>query len=380
MLLKRTIQQNIEKHLFEGKIIIIYGARQVGKTTLVKQILKSQKIENSLYLNCDEPDVRQSITNKTSTELKSLLGNNKLIIIDEAQRVENIGLTLKLIVDNYSEIQIIATGSSSFDLANRIVEPLTGRKYEFYLYPFSINELSQKFTSPFDQNRLLEQEIIFGMYPEIINNSSRASEHLKEITKSYLYKDILQFLEIKNSDLLYQLLQALALQIGNEVSYNELANLLKIDKKTVQRYISILEQAFVIFRVNPFGRNLRTELKKKRKIYFYDTGIRNALIDNLNPIRLRNDIGVLWENFITSERLKHNHNHQHFIHSYFWRTHAQQEIDYLEEKNSRLSAFEFKWGDKKSSQQAPKPFRDAYPNTPFEVITEDNYQKFVGWK
>ncbi len=378
-LIKRTLQPYIENSLFKEKIVIIYGARQVGKTTLVKQIMQSQN-KKSLYINCDEPDNRFLLANKTSSELKNLLGNNELVIIDEAQRVENIGLTLKLIIDNYPQIQIIATGSSSFELSNKINEPLTGRKYEFHLYPFSLEELSQKFSHPLEQKRLLKQQIIFGLYPEIINHPSDAKNNLRELTKSYLYKDVLQYINIRNSDVLYKLLQAIALQIGNEVSYNELANLLKIDKKTVHHYILILEQAFIIFRLNPYGKNLRTELRKKRKIYFYDTGIRNALINNLNDIDLRNDVGALWENFLITERIKYNQNHNHYTNNYFWRTHAQQEIDYLEETNGQLSAFEFKWNSKKAHQQAPKPFRDAYPNTPFEVVTPDNYQKFVGLK
>ncbi len=377
MLIKRNIQEKIEEKLFtKGKIIIIYGARQVGKTTLVKQILNNHKNKKTIYLNCDEPTDRMALTNKTSTELKSFLGDNQLVVIDEAQRTENIGITLKLIVDNYPEIQIIATGSSSFDLANKINEPLTGRKYEFYLYPFSAKELKQRF-SKIEQDRLIEQRLIYGMYPEVINNPSNAKVNLKEITKSYLYKDVLQFLDIKNSDLLYKLLQVLSLQMGNEVSYDEIANSLDIDKKTVQKYILVLEQLFVIFRINPFHKNLRTELRKKRKIYFYDNGIRNALIENLNPLNIRNDVGSLWENFLISERLKQSYEYFIYKRKYFWRTHQQQEIDYLEEENQNLRAFEFKWSNKKK-KNLPKSFQEAYPNTPFETITPKNYQKFIG--
>jgi uncharacterized protein len=377
MLIKRNIQEKIEEKLFtKGKIIIIYGARQVRKTTLVKQILNNYKNKKTIYLNCDEPTDRVALTNKTSTELKNFLGDNQLVVIDEAQRTENIGIALKLIVDNYPEIQIIATGSSSFDLANKINEPLTGRKYEFYLYPFSAKELKQRF-SKIEQDRLIEQRLIYGMYPEIINNPSNAKANLKEITKSYLYKDVLQFLDIKNSDLLYKLLQALSLQVGSEVSYDEIANSLDIDKKTVQKYILVLEQLFVIFRINPFHKNLRTELRKKRKIYFYDNGIRNALIENLNPLNIRNDVGSLWENFLISERLKQSYEYFIYKRKYFWRTHQQQEIDYLEEEDQNLRAFEFKWSNKKN-KKLPKSFQEAYPNTPFETITPKNYQKFIG--
>lgn len=373
MLIKRTLQKHIEKLLFKEKVIVIYGARQVGKTTLVQEIQKKY-FEKSLYLNCDEPDIRNSLANKTSTELKNILGNNKFVVIDEAQRVENIGLTLKLITDNFPNIQIIATGSSSFELSNKISEPLTGRKYEFYLYPFSWQELSQKY-SPLELNRLLENRIIFGMYPEIINKPEENELNLKSIAQSYLYKDVLQFQEIKNSDLLYKLLQALALQIGNEVSYNELANLVEIDKITVARYIRILEQAFVIFRLNPFSHNLRTELKKMRKIYFYDTGIRNALINNLNPLNLRTDKGALWENFIISERIKFNAQ-QKSVNIYFWRTQQKQEIDYIEKSGENLSAYEFKWNDNKKVR-APKSWTENYQNAEFQVITPKNYQNFL---
>ncbi len=378
-LLVRTIQKNIENKLFKGKIIIVYGARQTGKTTLVKQILENYRHKKSVYLNCDEPDDRFALTDKTSTELKNFIGDNEIVVIDEAQRVENIGLTLKLLIDNYPDIQIIATGSSSFDLANKINEPLTGRKYTFRLYPFSLQELTQKF-NPKEINRLLENYLRFGLYPEIINNPSEAENNLKELANSYLYKDVLQFLGIKKSDIIYKLLQAIALQSGSEVSYNELASILQIDKKTVYHYILILEQSFIIFRLNPFSRNLRTELRKLRKIYFYDVGIRNALISNFNPLNIRNDTGALWENFLISERIKFLENNSHPVKNYFWRTHQQQEIDYLEEKNQKLSAFEFKWNAKKIKKQAPKAFRDTYPNTPFELITPENYLDFVGLK
>ncbi|MBU3942958.1 ATP-binding protein, partial [Patescibacteria group bacterium] len=288
-LIKRTIQKNIEKNLFKGKIIIIYGSRQVGKTTLVKEILKKYP-KNSEYFNCDEPDIRQALTDKTSTEIKSFLGNKKIIVLDEAQRVKNIGLSLKLIIDNFSDIQIIATGSSSFDLSNKIKEPLTGRKIEFYLYPISVKELKSVY-SALEINRLMEERMIFGMYPDIILNREDKEQRLKELSFSYLYKDALAYQNIKNPEVLEKLLQALALQISNEVSYNELAETVGVDKNTIANHIQILEKAFVIFRLRPFSRNLRNELKKMRKIYFYDTGVRNALINNFNPVNLRQDKG-----------------------------------------------------------------------------------------
>ncbi|MCK5268535.1 MAG: ATP-binding protein, partial [Spirochaetes bacterium] len=286
-MIKRSIQKHIEQVLFQQKAIIIYGARQVGKTTLIQQIAHNYG-KQYLYLNCDEPDVKDSLTKKSSTELKRFIGNYSLVLIDEAQRVENIGLTIKLLVDNYPNIQLLVTGSSSFELSNKIVEPLTGRKYEYHLYPFSYEELAGYFTQ-LELKRILPDLMIMGMYPDVVLNAAQSNTILDEITRSYLYKDILAFPDIRNSDALDKLLKALALQTGNEVSYNELASTCGIDKKTVSHYIQILEKAFIIYRINPFSRNLRNELKKNRKIYFIDNGIRNSLIRNLNPPDLRSD-------------------------------------------------------------------------------------------
>jgi hypothetical protein len=373
MIIKRIIQKQIEKALFHNKVIIIYGARQVGKTTLVKSIQKNYQ-KQSAYFNCDEPDIRAALTDKTSTEIKSFFGSKKLIILDEAQRVKNIGLTLKLMVDNFPKTQIIATGSSSFELSDKIKEPLTGRKYEFHLYPFSLKEAGFIY-SDLEINRLLDKMMIFGMYPAVMLAANEQEKELKELTKSYLYKDALQYQNIKNPEILEKLLQALALQIGNEVSYNELANLLLIDKNTVANYIRILEQAFIIFRLNPFSRNLRSELKKMRKIYFYDVGIRNALINNLNPLNLRQDVGALWENFMISERLKNNSNSNIELNSYFWRTKQGQEIDYLEEVGGEISTYEFKW--KQNKWQPPKAFIESYPRSKNQLINRENYRQFL---
>ena len=377
MLYKRTIQEHIEDNLFEKKIIVIYGPRQVGKTTLLKILRDKYSSKKSLFLDCDDFDNRESLSNVTSTDLKKLFQNYEIVFIDEAQRVENIGMTLKIAIDNMPEKQFIVTGSSSFDLSNKINEPLTGRKYEFHLSSLSISEIASEL-SFFEKNRLFNDWLTYGTYPDIINNSTKAQFILKNLVQGTLYKDILEHQNIRDSKLLHKLLQALAYQIGQEVSYNELATLLKTNKATVERYIHLLEQSFIIYRLNPFSRNLRNELKKMRKIYFYDVGVRNALIGAYGPINLRNDIGALWENFIISERIKQNENNLRYINRYFWRTHQQQEIDYLEEKDQKLSAFEFKWNDKKTKKQASKAFRDAYPNTPFEVITPNNYQKFIG--
>lgn len=374
MIVKRKIQAFVEKSLFKGKIVIIYGARQVGKTTLVKEILKKYP-ESSSYFNCDEIDVRQALTDKTSTELKAFLGNDKLIVLDEAQRVKNIGLTLKLIIDNFPDTQIVATGSSSFDLSNKISEPLTGRKIEFFLYPLSVEELASIY-SELEIDRILERRIIFGMYPEIIKDESNIEEQLKSLAQSYAYKDVLEYQNIKNPEVLEKLLQALALQIGNEVSYNELANTVGVDKNTVAGYIRILEQAFIIFRLGPLSRNLRNELKKLRKIYFYDTGIRNALINNLNPSHLRQDWGALWENFMVSERIKYCNNNRRDANRYFWRTQQKQEIDYIEEYKGILGGYEFKW--KKDRFKVPQVFLKAYSGSEVSVVNKDNYKKFVG--
>lgn len=362
--------------MFKGKVVIIYGPRQVGKTTLIKQIQKRYK-EKSIYLNCDEPDIRVALTNTTSTEIKEFIGNSKLVFIDEAQRVRNIGITLKLIVDNFPKIQVVATGSSSFELSNEISEPLTGRKYEFNLYPFSIKELSAVY-SRIEISRILERRIILGMYPEIVISREQTKGKLRDLAYSYLFKDVLQYQNIKNPELLEKLLQALALQTGNEVSYNELAEIVGIDKKTISAYISILEKSFVIYRLNPFSRNLRNELKKFRKIYFFDTGIRNALINNFNPLNLRQDVGALWENFMISERIKYNCNNTLIKNVYFWRTHGQQEIDYLEEFQGKLHGYEFKWSKKKFRR--PKLFLDTYPGSTVELINKDNFMDFVNIK
>ncbi|MBI2426256.1 MAG: ATP-binding protein [Candidatus Kerfeldbacteria bacterium] len=373
MVIERTIQKSIEKTLFKGKIIILYGARQVGKTTLAREIQKSWP-GPSLFFNCDEPDVRASLTDVTSTELRSLFGSNRLIVIDEAQRVRNIGITLKLAVDTIPECQILATGSSSFELSNRLVEPLTGRKIEFHLHPFTFEELVHASTLQ-DVQRLLPRRLIYGMYPEVTQLQTNAEQLISEISGSYLYKDVLEYHHIRKPEMLEKLLQALALQIGNEVSYSELAKLLGISKITVEQYVHLLEQSFIIFRIRPFRKNLRTEIRRLRKIYFYDTGIRNAVIRNLNPLELRQDVGALWENFAMSERMKYHASHQQFINMYFWRTHTQQEIDLLEEKGGVLSGYEMKWSN--TPLHVPKAFRESYPDTTIKLIHSKNVHDFL---
>ena len=303
----RKISKRIEDDLFKWKIIILYWARQVGKTTLVKHLLSKHWNINDYY-SCDEPDIRSSLSHKTSTELKSFFWEKKLIVIDEAQRVENIGITLKLFIDNYPDIQIIATWSSSFDLANKVNEPLTGRKYEYSLYPFSIEELSSKYSN-LELTRFKNDNMIFWLYPEIFASSEYDKiKNLKTLVNSYLYQDILSFWNIRKPDFIIKLLQALAIQTWNQVSYTELANLIWVDKNTIENYIIILEKAFIIFRLWSFSRNLRNELKLSKKIYFYDLWVRNALINNFNALELRQDVWALWENFLISERMKYNSN------------------------------------------------------------------------
>ncbi len=373
-MIQRKIQSEIEKKLFRGKIIILTGARQVGKTTLIKNIA-NQFENNSIYLNCDEADVRIQLTEATSTILKNIVGGKKLILIDEAQRVKNIGLTLKLFADELPEKQVIATGSSALELSNEVNEPLTGRKYEFQLYPFSFSELKENF-GYLDVNRLLEERIIFGMYPEIVLKSDEKKSLLKNLASSYLFKDILNYQGIRKPEILEKLLTALALQIGSQVSYNELSNMLKINKDTITKYIDLLEKAYVIFRLPPFSRNLRSELSKMRKIYFYDTGIRNALISNFNLLEIRQDTGALWENFLISERIKNNSLNDSDIRTYFWRTQQQQEIDFIEEYDGRIFAYEFKWNPN-SRKIIPKTFANNYPSAKTQIIDKENFNDFL---
>ncbi len=368
----RAIQPAIEAALFRGKVVVIYGARQVGKTTLVREIL-SRYSERGLYLNCDEPDIRDALTQRTSTELRALVGRRSLVVIDEAQRVRDIGLTLKLLVDTYPDLQVIATGSSSFELSNTIVEPLTGRKIEFRLYPLSVAELLARET-PLEAGRLLERRLRYGMYPGVITADDPV-EMVREIASSYLYCDVLEYQSVKSPDLLRRLLQALALQVGNEVSYNELAGLLGIDRATVERYVALLEKAFIIFHLPPFSRNLRKELGKLRKVYFYDVGIRNALINNFNPLDLRTDAGALWENFFISERVKFNHNRRRHVNTYFWRTYDRAELDYLEEEGGRLVGFECKWTA--TRWRPPAAFVTAYPDSETHLVNRGNYLEFL---
>lgn len=371
-MIARIIKSEVEKRLFKKKVILLYGARQTGKTTLVKDLLNTY---GGAYFNGDEPDVRSRFSNRTSSELKALIGDVNFVVIDEAQRIENIGLTLKLMVDNFPDVQVIATGSSSFELADRLKEPLTGRKYEFLLPPLSLEEI-EGFQGVLEADRKISHAMIFGMYPEpALLGAPEAQERLMELGGSYLYKDILLMGLIRHPDALENLLRALALQIGQEVSYTELAGLTGLDKNTVETYIRILEQAFIVFRLPPFSRNLRNELKKMRKIYFWDTGIRNAVINSFVPIEMRPDAGALRENFLIAERMKYLKNHLSANSGFFWRTHQQQEIDYIEERNGGLLAVEIKTQSRRG--KIPTTFKQAYPDAETRVLTPENWRELV---
>lgn len=338
---------------------------------MLKEIVDT---EDCLMLNCDNVDDRYDLENKTTSELRNLVGNHITVVIDEAQRVHNIGLTLKMLVDMNLPTQILATGSSSLSLADEINEPATGRLIEHRLFPLSLSEMAAD-TSPREEQRLLERRMIYGLYPEVVTHPNDARRILQNLANNYLYRDLLGYKGIKKPDILQKMVRALALQVGSEVSYNELANLVGIDKSTVENYIDLLEKCYVVFRLPSYNRNMRNEIKKGKKIYFYDNGIRNALISNFATLEQRNDTGALWENLMVSERVKRNCYAQNYAQMYFWRTQQQQEIDLIEELDGRLTAYEFKW--KKAKARLPKAFDDNYPNTTLQVVTPENFWEFV---
>ena len=374
-MITRTLQQRIEGNLFKGKAVIVIGARQVGKSTLFRQI--TEKLEESvLMLNCDEPEVRELLAGMNLVELKLMIGKHRIVVIDEAQRVSEIGMTLKRITDNFPEVQLLVTGSSSFELQNRLNEPLTGRKYEYRLFPISTRELLEH-GGLIAVKQSLESRLIYGSYPDIVNHADEAKELLMNIAGSYLYKDLLALEDIRRPALLEKPLVALALQVGSEVSYNEIAQTVGSDSKTVEKYIDLLEKCYIIFRLGAFSRNLRTELKKSKKIYFYDNGIRNAVIQNFAPLSMRNDVGALWENFFISERIKSNEYGGRYAKSYFWRTTQQQEIDYIEEADGQFTAFEMKWNPRKKTTPLPAAFLKTYPVAQEAVVTPENYLEWL---
>lgn len=373
-MIQRILHQALKERIFKGKALLILGARQTGKSTFIEEFLSKQQ-EEWLALNGDDFDVRDAFSKISAAKLRAVIGNKKILLIDEAQRIENIGLCLKIITDQLKGVQVIATGSSSFELTGKINEPLTGRKYEFMLFPLSFQEMVEHH-GLIEEKRLLEQRLIYGYYPEIVTNPGDAEERIKLLAGSYLYKDLLMLEQIKKPALLDKLLKALALQIGNEVNYTEIGLTIGSDRKTVEKYIDLLEKAFVLFQLPAFSRNVRNEIKKGKKVYFYDCGIRNAIINNFHPLSARTDTGALWENFIIAERMKYlKYKSVQFTH-YFWRTTQQQEIDLIEEKNNGLAAFEFKWS-KNSKARFPRTFSENYPKTKTKVISPDNMEEIV---
>jgi uncharacterized protein len=369
--LSRTIISQLEDQLFKGKVLILYGARRTGKTTLVKHLL-TKFSDKSAYINCELQEYKDALSTTNSGLLAEFIGNRELIIFDEAQHISNIGLVLKVLVDTFPQVQFIATGSSSFELSGMVSEPLTGRSRQFLLLPFSLEEIGQ-LLNPIQIKANLSNFLRFGLYPQVFNSfGDEKIEELAEISSNYLYKDLFQFEQIKKPDLLFKLLAAIALQTGSESSLNELAQITGTNVHTVKRYLELLEKSFVIFRLNSFSRNLRKELAKSQKIYFYDVGIRNAVIRNFNEMNLRTDAGGLWENFCITERIKFNQNHRRFVNTYFWRTYDQKEIDYIEEKDGHLTCFEFKYAEG-AAGKFPAEFSETYPNSSFKVITPGNF-------
>jgi len=367
----RYLEKEIKKRIGSGKAIVLIGPRQVGKTTLIETILKSK---DYLLLDGDDPKTRVLLTEPNTEEIRSILGKYKYVFIDEAQRIKGIGLTMKIITDRFKGIQLFTSGSSSFDLSNQINEPLTGRKWEYQLFPISWEEYEEHHGYLYSEQQL-ENRLLYGFYPDVLNNPGDEINILRNLVNSYLYKDILSFVNIQKPEILEKLVQALALQIGSEVNYSELAQIVDADKNTVSKYIDILQKGYIIFKLGSFSRNLRNEIKKNKKIYFYDNGIRNMVIGNFNPLELRTDKGALWENFLISERVKQIEYKQSLAHIYFWRTRQQQEVDFVEENSGKIYGYEFKWNNRKKVK-LPKTFIETY-NAESKVIDRKNFREFV---
>ena len=367
----RYLEKEIERRIGSGKAVVLIGPRQVGKTTLIETILKNK---DYLLLDGDDPKTKALLTEPNTEEIRSILGKYKYVFIDEAQRIKGIGLTMKIITDRFKEVQLFTSGSSSFDLSNQINEPLTGRKWEYQLFPISWEEYEEHHGYLYSEQQL-ENRLLYGFYPDVLNNPGDEINILKNLVNSYLYKDILSFVNIQKPEVLEKLVQALALQIGSEVNYSELAQIVDADKNTVSNYINILQKGYIIFKLSSFSRNLRNEIKKNKKIYFYDTGIRNMVIGNFNPLELRTDKGALWENFLISERVKQIEYKQSLAHIYFWRTRQQQEVDFVEENSGKIYGYEFKWNSRKKVR-LPKTFTETY-NAESKVIDRKNFREFV---
>ena len=372
-LIKRDLKDQLLEKWNSGKVLIVVGPRQVGKTTLIRSLCENEG--NCLFVNGDDAEDRVLLENSGKTKLTQLIGTYKTVFIDEAQRIKDIGLILKIIHDQIKGVRLIASGSSAFDLSNEINEPLTGRKWEFTMFPLSWNELNQHF-GYFQHLKNLEQYLIYGLYPEVVVNTNK-EDILIQLSGSYLYKDLLQYKSIRKSDVLGKLLLALALQVGSEVNYNELAQTVGVDRATIEQYITLLEKVFVIFRLNPLARNVRNEINTSRKIYFYDNGIRNAIIRNFKPLALRQDVGAMWENYLISERIKFLSTNNVNCRYYFWRTYQQQEIDWIEEKDGAFYAYEFKWNPKKTKKKFPITFTTNYNIEKTMVVTPENCNEFL---
>jgi uncharacterized protein len=373
-MIERSLETVIAKKMKDNKAIILLGPRQTGKSTLL-QLMQPQLKQPIAWWNGDETDIRSLLERPSSTQLKSLIGNNKTVVIDEAQRIENIGLCIKLITDNIKDVKVIATGSSAFELSNKINEPLTGRKWEYHLYPLSFGEMVAH-TNLLEEKRLMHHRLLYGYYPEIVTSPGNEQALLKQLANSYLYKDILTWERIQKPDKLEKLVQALAFQTAQLISYHELGQLCGLNAETVEKYINLLEKAFIVFRLPAFSRNLRNELKKSYKIYFYDNGLRNAVINQFNPVNLRNDTGQLWENWFISERMKFLNNNQQPVSRFFWRTLAQQEVDYIEDTNGIITAFECKWNPK-AKGGVSRAFSSAYPAAVTHIVHPENAGDFL---
>lgn len=366
----------IETLMSQDKIIILYGPRQVGKTTLMRRILSEIPLRK-LEINADQLSYIEVLSSRNLLKMKELIGDHELIFIDEAQNIPDIGINLKIIHDSLPQLKVIATGSSAFELANQVKEPLTGRTRTFRLYPISVQELLKLYT-PFEVKQRLESFLLYGMYPEVLQLEGRIQkiEHLNELGAAYLYKDVLKLSNIKHPDKINKLLRMLALQVGSLVSLHELGQALEMSHNTVNDYIDILEKGFIIFRLSGFSRNLRKEITKMNKIYFYDLGIRNMLIGNFNALDSRTDVGPMWENFLLAERIKKMAYEPAFANIYFWRTYSGAELDYVEEAGGRLLGYEFKYNPRKT--KAPASWLETYENASFQLVNRENFLDFVG--
>ena len=375
--LNRGITELFSKRVLPNKVLILLGARRVGKTAFIKNYLSTIPKEDYLQLNGEDIQDANLLKERSVANYNRLLGNTKLLVIDEAQNIPEIGLILKLIVDSIDGIKVIATGSSVFDLSNKLGEPLVGRKNTIFLFPFAQIEFSKQENYRTTSSKL-EERMLFGSYPELEQYPDWTDKinYIKEIINSYLLKDILVFEGIKHSDKIYDLLRLIAFQVGKEVSVQELANNLQISKNTVANYLDLLTKVFILHKVEGFSRNLRKEITKSNRWYFYDNGIRNGIINNFNRLEARNDVGELWENYLVTERIKFQNYNQKSVSNFFWRTYDQQELDWLEEENGKLSGFEFKWNENRKAK-IPTAFAKAYPEATFEVINKQNYLEFI---